>query len=243
MKTIAILIRFSLFFCFVFASGFPTLSAQTPQSTPAPLEADSQLTIGGTALPLLPVEDTGEVNVVAVGQRTNNSIPVVVRNDTEKIVTNVNVKAEARDTSGTLVGVGETPLGHDMKPTVLKPGHVSIGFILLDGDLPADATYGYKVSYDSEQNDRRTDVEMLEVNWLGDRIVGEFRNPGDRPISNTYLTFMCFSEDGTPLVADPAGVDEIVQSGESASFQVGEYTSGIEACGNFLIAGYGNYSN
>lgn len=203
------------------------------------VEPGTQLTIGGTALDLIPPGEDGEVDLVAVGPLDRGLIPLVVRNNTDEPVEYVTVKVEARDAAGELVAVGETLDNHMLKPYLLQPGELTIGFAFLQGDVPPDATFDYTVNAESSPGmmaDLMVDLEIVEVTWLTDRIVGVARNPTDQTVGSTYMNLVCFADDGTPNWSDPAMISENIGPNETASFQVDLLFIEGASCERFLIA-------
>jgi hypothetical protein len=217
-------------------------SASATQAIATPAAGTQQTTLAGNGFDLLPKADTEGVAILAVGERSGSFIPVIVQNNTDEVVHDVHVKVDARDAAEKLIGVGETLSSHAMKPTVLDPGDISLGFISLDSDIPLDADLKYSVTSESGEStfsSYEVDVEFGEVNWLGDRIVGEIINPSDEPMSVAYLMATCISPDGVPLLSDVATIDDSIAAGGSTTFQLDGVFGDLALCENFLIAGSG----
>jgi len=220
----------------VVSQGTPESSAAGEAAAEAST-AVAQATIGGNALDLLPPGEGDAVAVIVSGPLENGKIPLVVRNNTESAVAGVTVKVEARDASGALVAVGETTGGQALKPYLLHPGEVAIGFASLQGDVPLDAVLTYAVASEPApgmMGGFNVDLAFDEVTWLSDRIVGVARNPGDQAVGGTYMNLVCFAPDGTPSRAEPSTIQEDVAPGGTAPFQIdGGYVTG---CERFLVA-------
>lgn len=220
---------------------FPlTASAQTP------VAAHAQPTIAGNALHLLPDTGNGAVEVIAHGDLNPfGHIPIVVRNNTNDPVVGATAQVAVRDKAGNLVGVGETLTNHALKPYRLDPGDIAIGFISLDGQMPDDATFEYSATGSAPggfMDEMSIDVEFREVNWMPNRIVGEFVNPSDQPLASTYLMVTCFDDDGTPVASDVSTIDLNVAPDSTALFVMGGVFADLSACERFLIAGAGRPS-
>lgn len=219
--------------------GSPTLAQETV-GTPA--AGTQQETLAGNAFGLLPPGTADKVVVLTTGALANSYIPVIIKNNSAKTVYDVVAKVEARDAAGRLIGVGETPASHALKPSILNPGDIGLGFVYLEGEIPADAALKYSVKSSTEVPSYaiyKADVEFGEVNWLGDRIVGEMINPAKEPISSVYLMVTCIGSDGIPLLSDVATVQESIGAGESTAFQMNGVFGDLSLCENFLIAGSG----
>lgn len=219
---------------------------QTIAQSGTPVSTGKQTTIAGNALNLLPEVDTGTVEVITAGERKGTNIPVVVKNNSESAVADVVAKVEIRDNTGKLIGVGDTANGafaRSLKPYLLNPGDVAVGVIYVEGNFAADATYTY-LALSSKAPGRSAasniDVEFGEVNWLGDRVVGEVVNPANKPLISVDLTLICISVEGMPLAADVGAInDEMVPAGATSSFQMTPIYADFAQCENFLISGTG----
>lgn len=227
----------------LFATAFilPMMAiAQTPTASHV------QSTIAGTALHLLPDTNNGEVEVIAAGEpNAQGYIPIVVRNNSDITVGGATAQVAARDAAGKLVGVGETLINHAMKPYLLNPGDIAIGFIVVQGGVPdgAELTFSATASEpDGFLAARYTDVEFREVNWLQDRIVGEIINRSDKDLEEVYLMVTCFDSEGTPLLSDVMTVGVGVGAKSGTLFQMGGVFSDLSLCENYLIAGTGTSS-
>jgi hypothetical protein len=180
-----------------------------------------QLTIGGSALPLLLPCAAGEVSVIANGALENGQMPLVIRNNTDEPVVGSVVKVEFRDAAGSLLGVGDTDGGHQMKPYRLEQGEVGLGFVYIEGDIPGDAQVTFEATYENPpgmMDDFSVDLQFPEVTWLGDRIVGTAVNPSDQTVGGTYMNFVCFGNDGTPIAAEPSTIQEDIPARAARTF-------------------------
>ena len=88
----------------------------------------------------VPEGDPGELSVVLTGtfEADSGTLPVVVRNRTSDPVYAVEATATARAADGSLAGSGSS---QGFGPTTLAPGEWAFGYVFIDGDIPADATF------------------------------------------------------------------------------------------------------
>lgn len=208
------------------------------QSTPV---AGSQATVGGNALHLLPPGERDHVTVVSVGtlEPDDIDVPIVVRNNTAEPVAGIVVKGEIRDSQGSLLAVADTDGGHQLKPYLVKPGEVAVGFIQFGQlDIPEKANFTYSTIFEEAPGTMsafNTDLVFIEATWLSDRIVGTVGNPTSLAVGGTYMNIVCLSPDGILIDSDPATIQEDIEPNGEATFQAGD-TFGDTVCENFLIA-------
>jgi hypothetical protein len=224
------------------AAVYQATPTAPPGATPSG-GAKSQSTVGGNALSLLPPGEPGSIVVVAAGQLERSQVPLVVRNNSDAPIAGATVKVEARDAAGNLVAVGETVSSHQLKPYLLQPGEVAIGFALLTGAVPPASALSFIV--DSDQvpgslGDFNTDLVIDEASWLEDRIVGVARNPTDQVIGSVYANLVCFASDGTPTQAEPSTIQGTIAPGTTTSFQIGGGMTDASGCETFLVAATGH---
>jgi hypothetical protein len=211
-----------------------TVVAQTPTSD------QKQSTIAGTAFEFLPESDEDEVEVIAHGQIESTRLPVVVRNNTDEVVSGVVAKVEFRDQAGKLIGVSESfEFFGGLAPYFLNPGDLSIGYIYVEGEIPANAELEFSTRAgdpDDFMSGLYADIEFGEVNWVTDRLVGEAINASDSLISGVSLIALCFDADGNVTSSQTDTIREDIEAGGTASFQLSVYQ---DDCEHFLIAGTG----
>lgn len=193
----------------------------------------------GPGVELLPGGNAGEVSVVAQGAYNGNILPIVVQNNTDGPIWTVTISSSVRSAAGELIGAGGDQ-GFD--PTKVESGSFAIGYLYFDGaTLPADATFEFDVSYESSEGRflSTLDMAVVEASFLGDRIVGEFRNEHDVVMSGPInIAVLCVGADGQILTHEQGYTDDDeAQPGESIPFQVTLY-GGVD-CTNFIVAGGG----
>lgn len=210
---------------------------------PAATPAAGASVVYGNAREFLGPGEPGELSVVASGPVGGYSIPVVVRNNTDRTLARVEVGGEVRDGAGNLVAAGSS---QPFLPTIVPPGELAIGSVLFGGtELPAGASATFDVGASDDLGLYSTNgpisVELVEFAARPDVIVGSFRNPSGTPIvGNVYLRVACFGEDGMLLAEEPAiAARTDLAPGETTAFDA--FSSGlVPPCGRFLITGHGN---
>lgn len=216
----------------------PAASATSEQSA-IPVTAGGQKTVSGNALELLPSGEPGRVVMLASGPLESGYLPVVVRNNTNAAIASPVVKVEARDTAGQLIAVGESSPSQTLKPYLLQPGQVAIGFAYMPGEVPIDTVFSFNVEAEEPPGligNFMVDLGINEATWLKDRIVGVASNPSNSLVGGTYMNVVCFTPDGTPTHAAPATMQGYIEPGGTALFQIGSNEKYVLDCEHFLIA-------
>lgn len=206
--------------------------AQTPEAT------SDQTTATGTALDMLPPGDPDTVSVVAAVVDGDGDFWVVVRNNTEGMVTEIELKVTVRDEAGKLVAVGNSS---EVRIANLDQGEIAIGRIGgADLSQPLEGLeVEFDVTWEDGENDDffpKYDLEFLEATWSGDRILGEFRNPSNVLMGNVYLAYACFDSEGNITSAGWGSAHGKLSPGDSTAFQIGR----VNECEHFVVSGYGN---
>lgn len=163
----------------------PDRTAEDVAEAPEPAEPRASSYIGGNASPSLPTGEQGDVVVIKVGpypgqeSPTRGSLPLIVRNNTAEVVTQVSVSATARDSSDELIASGEDQRFH---PDVVEPGEIAIGFIFFGPDvpLPEDASFEFHVTHEPASDD--------EFNNFRDLVVAEVSKPDSRIVGTLQMS-------------------------------------------------------
>lgn len=189
------------------APGESTEAAETTEAAteapaevvPLPPNANPALAVVG--VDTLPAGEPGKLSVIAQASElsSSGSLPIVVRNMTDKPVARIQVTGTARDASGTLVGSGSD---QGFTPFVVGPGEIAFGYVYFGFDgVPEGTTFELSVS-GSKPGDvflGGVDLVVAEQNRTGDSIVVALRNDTDKEISGPIsLDLMCFDEAGVP---------------------------------------------
>jgi hypothetical protein len=165
--------------------------------------ATRSLYLVGTASPKFPVGRVGKVAVVgqaalALPILDEETVPIAVRNNKTKPVTEIQAQGVVRSPSGKVVATGSDQ-GFD--PTYLKPGHVALGFIYLSPGttVPAGSKMTVQVSATRAPTSDTYQADLLvkDVNDTGQQIVGIVKNPRHHAIQGPYsVNVYCLSSSG-----------------------------------------------
>lgn len=220
---------------FVLTLCFPTIAlAQTPAS------GEKQSVVYGPGITLVPQGDAGKVSVVATGPMRVNTVPVIIRNATNKDVAGVKVHAQVRNSANTLIGAGDG----DVTPYLVPVHGLAIGYIVIDGDFPSDAKYTFTVeSVDPPglMGDYFVALNVTEAGYFGDRVVGTWTNPAADTLANVWGHVACLDHDAVITGIGNANPDGTIAPNGSISFQFDSVYGGtLEECDNFIVVGYGS---
>jgi hypothetical protein len=221
------------------------LEAETPSAAEPTSDAEpsnsSYLLLDGS--PLIPDGSPGQLAVVLIGSPDGGSVPVIVRNRTSEAVSFTVVSGTARDSSGSLIGSGES---QGFEPAVIGPGEWAIGYVYFGwDDLPPDATF------DLTATGQPVDGYFIELNAtveefnrtqgsFGEAIVGIAKNTHDVEINGPVSVMVgCFSADGDRLISTYSAYTdgEGIAPGGTSSFSVDLF----DDCPVFAlgVSGYG----
>lgn len=212
----------------------------TPMPSPTPeVLANSENFISGTfELSELPTGEEGALTVILIGPvNRRNDMPIVIRNNTGNPVVNTIASVTVRDADGALIGTGEVS---DFFPNYLLPGGIAFGEAEFSEAPPANAGYEFRVT--AEDQDSRVfykDLESVEHNLLGDRIVGFLRNSADESLQGIRVAAICLDESLNPIGFTYDYTDqETVGVGEEMAYEVGLDTFN---CPYYIVSskGYG----
>ena len=226
--------------CYGYDIEAETSSAAEPTSDAEPSNS-SYLLLDGS--PLIPDGSPGQLSVVLSGSPYGGSVPVIVRNRTSEAVSSTIVSGTARDSSGSLIGSGES---QGFEPAVIGPGEWAVGYVYFGwNDLPADATF------DLTATGQPVDEYFIELNAtveefnrtqgsFGETIVGIAKNTHDVEIRGPVSVMVgCFSKDGDRLTSTYSTYTDGdgISPGGTSSFSVGL----LDDCPVFAlgVSGYG----
>lgn len=217
----------------------PTSIMAQPASTP---EAENdQLSVSGNAFELLEEGEEDTVAIVAFSppNERSDSIGAIVRNNTDGVVSDINVVAEIRDADGKLVAVADMS---EFRIVNLYPGEVAVGLVLGSNINDPSLDITFKVTFEDGEDDSwltKYDLEFLYTEWTGDRILGEFVNPSEETMDNIYLSHACFNDQGDLLGVEWGSAHGLLDPGETRAFQVGDYDPNMTNCTHHLVSGHG----
>ena len=183
---------------------------EEPTETPTPTSsgpADAQASdyVKGSASPPLQAGEPGKISVIAMGPRSSNndSLNIVVRNNTDKTVRRIAVSAVARTKDGKLFASGGDQGFH---PNVVRPGEIALGYVYFGSDakLSPDLSFEFEGTAkpaDEDNYENIRDLEVAEVSLVANkRVVGMLRNPYDEPIHGPIeAVVVCFDSKGALL--------------------------------------------
>lgn len=197
--------------------------------------------LGGNASPEVPAGEPGKVAVVVVGpvptdQSVLYSVPIVIRNNTDKAVGRVAVTASAldaggrpvpglsRDTKGNLATVAYS---QGFQPVSIEPGQAALGAVYFraKSTIPVDATFEFTVETSEPGADRPYDSVSLkptDANLAGGQVAGTAANTTGKPLEGPFEAHIfCFDASGrfSAAVVDYAGPPRLDTDG-TAPFQV-----------------------
>lgn len=194
--------------------------------------------LSGTDSSDFPAGTSGEVGVVASG-KVAESIAVVVRNATDKVVYNIDVTATVRDDNGDLVVTGDS---QGFLPSVVAPGEIAIGSVFLgySVEIPDGAEATFTVTSDDEPSvfqDRP--LLVTEVRQIDQRIVGVLSNTtGVELGSFVKVGLVCFDSSATPTAALTGSADQDripVDGSGTFTIEVGD-----AVCDTYLVGSAGS---
>lgn len=175
----------------------------------------------GNAIVPLPAPSSDKVEIIELG-RTEQTLYMLVRNNTDTPITSVSVNTVVRGSDGTMLAV-EDSLG-SFDPKLINPGEVAFGYVYFSNfTLPDDAKFQYDVTWSSATtSESYGDLFVAEVNLVGNRFVGMLRNDSQEkanwPIEAVAL---CFNAQGVFLFdASEIATQNVVQAGETIPFQI-----------------------
>jgi hypothetical protein len=214
-------------------SGEPTITAEPEAARTKPGKA-----LGGNGVGLLPAGHQGQIEVVATGTYDGNTLPVIVRNNSDKAISSIKVTATVKNAAGNLIAAGGD---QGLRPGTLAPGDYALGYLYFDGaELPTDATFEFDVASTLASDDRFNaiyDLTIIEANYLDGRIVGFLQNDTDKTVQGVGITVLCMDPQGA-ITGEQTGYldkDEVVPRAKSA-FQVDFYDL---TCETFVVAASG----
>jgi hypothetical protein len=222
----------------------PVTTAPSVGVTPsAPNASPYVKAFGGAETISLPPGEPGQVSVIALGSlggAGNGTLPVVVRNMTNRTIDRVRLNGIARDSSGALAGSGED---QGVDPALIAPGEIAWGYVYFGSDLPQGSTFEVTAKGEPHKSGGTpfgsVPLKITELNPTKDAIVGIATNDGTAKVSGPIgVSVLCLAQDGSVLSVKNgfAGLDS-VEPGATSPFTISFYSDPV--CGQFLIAASG----
>lgn len=215
----------------------------SPQATKAVVELtplNSEKLMVGDATPAeLPAGDPGVVSVVYVGPlstQNGSKLPIVIRNNTDKAISHVDVTATARS-GGVLVVTGTS---QGTTPAQVAPGGLALAFIYFDMNAavpPADATFQFtfETSAADTSSYNTATLKATEAQRSGGSIVGTGVNATDATVVGPFAANVyCFDAAGhvSSTVGTYTNESAEIAPGGTVSFTADLYGA---ACETFLV--------
>lgn len=161
------------------------------------------LTLGqllkGNVSPRVPTGPTGKLSVVEIGPVDRSTsfggtMPIVVRNNTTKAVSHIDITATARK-SGRLVATGSS---QHVAPAQLVPGQAGLAFIYFEHPraVPSGARFAFRfetMPADKSSYNTAT-LKVIEANRSSGAIVGTGKNTTGAKLQGPYaVSLFCFA--------------------------------------------------
>jgi hypothetical protein len=230
-----------------------TQSGSTTTTTftmPAPAAALANAFIGGNESPPLPTGPPGEVAVIASASLTqliqpggpdSLEIPIVVRNNTAKTQSGIEVTAIAQN-GGVLVGTASSE--GVLQPLVVPPGQIAIGDVFFQNLIPTTSTVSYTVT---TGNPIYTWVNLLVTasNISTDQfgfsdLFGVVQNQTTSTVQAGALVYgICFDSSGQPTGDLNSGTDAGDMAPGSEQPFSGQISGENTPCVSWLITAVG----
>lgn len=188
------MLRLLLLAVLVVSSFARSAAAQTPT---APIDPY----VAGNAFDILPAGTPGQVSIIPLAPYEYGRLPILVRNDSDRTLTNLHVLATIRDREGDLIAAEDDWT----TPSVVQPGGIAFYSVFFGADLTgapqANATYTFEYyeaepAYDAELS-LTVPLILLSADISEDVIVGRARNTSADTIDHWAVDthVLCFSAD------------------------------------------------
>lgn len=228
-------------------SGSPAASPTRPPSkaegkaTATPLAPNANPALAVAGVDTLPAGTPGQLSIIAQAGTLDRSgsLPIVVRNLTDRPVADLAVTGTARDSSGALVGSGSD---QGLNPFIVGPGEIAIGYVYfgLDG-LPPGATFDLSVTGTDPSDVFAGEIDLVvaEHNRTSDSIVVMLRNDTDKKASGPIgLILMCFDDTDMPTTTQMTFTDQD-DAPPAASVSATFNFFGEPPCDRYIVGGSG----
>jgi hypothetical protein len=199
---------------------------------PKPADARANRFVQGNASPALPSGPPGKVAVIASaalsqllqpGGPSSFTIPIVVRNNTNKTQSDVQVTAVAK-VNGTLVETGSSQL--PLNPLMIKPAQIAIGYVYFQNLIPTTSTVTYTVTtggsseFDANVLVTQSNTAPVAGGYLN--LIGTVKNTTKKPLDAGATVYgICFDAAGQPTGDANTGTSgQRIAPGASSPFSV-----------------------
>ncbi len=204
--------------------------------------------MAGTAHPVvtIPPGAPRSVDLILVGapafDGVGTEVPVEVWNGTKGTVSDVDVSGAATNSSGTVIGSGDS---QDIEPQNLPPGTVAFGMVYFSTNVPVGSNLSaLSPTYRSGRSTYYLDVETTQANFVagayGDATVtGAVANNNAVAVTGPVSTdTFCFSPAGSLLSVSPGFTSG---DGGLAPGQTGSFSDALpnNTCPTLLVGSSG----
>jgi hypothetical protein len=213
------------------SSGASEETTTTEAAAAAEPSTSAALLVQGTVT--VPDGEPGKLSVVFTGAPSGDmgsTVPVIVRNNTDKPVGQIEINGTARAADGSLAGSGSS---QGFQPGVLKPGEWGFGYVYFSSVIPADSTLeitarGDNVSSASDPfSELQLTVNEMNLNpgeYGSATYVGIVSNPDKTDsVSSAEIYIGCFDAASALLEVFSGYTDGEAVPGGTASFAVDTY--------------------
>lgn len=202
------------------------------------------LFVGGTPPNL--ANGDGEIALVAVGpyDTDTQTLPYVLRNNTDTVIASVHVTGTAYDTNDQLVATGQD---QGINPDAIPPGGLAVGYVYFGADLPDQTSYELETSglpLAEVEFGGRADLTITNARITDGRIVGFGTNMTEATVTG-QISFAAVCFDGTSAITryvQAYGDKDQAAAGERVPFSIDLTDFGTSRpllCDGWLLAGTG----
>lgn len=219
-----------------------TESAETANEPSEP--ASDYMFVGGTPPNL--ANGDGEIAVVAIGRYDTDTqtLPYVLRNNTDTVIASVHMSGTAYDTNDQLVATGQD---QGINPDAIPPGGLAVGYVYFGADLPDQKSYELETSgipLAEVEFGGRADLTITDARIADGRIVGFGTNMTEATVTGP-ISFAAVCFDGTSAITryvQAYGDKDQAAAGERVPFSIDLTDFGTSRpllCDGWLLAGTG----
>lgn len=216
------------------AVAVPAAGAQeaTPEASPVAGSSVFDSTTdraAGDAFEFIPDGAENVVSVVLQAPVQNGGLVVVVRNETTLPVSDVAVQVAVKTADGQLFAAGKVTIS----PYVLIPNGVGFGNVMLNAEVPADATFEYQVTVQPVSlTPYRSDFAFTQQSRIDERILGEAKNIGPNTVSLGIVEALCFVDGQISGISVAPMLSKDIPPGGTSLFQIDLYVP----CEQYILA-------
>jgi hypothetical protein len=203
------------------ATRFPATPTSAPATaTPTTVAATADVQLGEWNLAQAPRGNT----LYVIGE---------VFNKGDAMASDITVAVSVYDARGRIIGSATALYILRLIPSgAMSPFRAEIHDMPLDAvaDTRIQIQYGTSDSTEFLPDFFSIDLEILQVNWTAERIVGEFVNVGDRPLEHAFVLLIGYDEDGSVIAVETVNADlDRIEPAMTSAFSTSHYRGAIPA--------------